>query len=245
MNKRNVKVLILLVWALIAAGALSERPWIVEGQSRSTLNSAVIHTPDVALIDKFDKAIQERFMTEPTFGRARLEPTRPVPLESAHLNYFVPKNADELTSVKSFGDEGWDVGIYLFGRRSEPKVVNGKQKDRFSIRYRVNRPVPVTTTLREDEMPNAAKLVTEIKQAFLEFQRSTADMPPTYAFDRGDWTYIARPVRAANQSCLKCHNDYVILDKLDNKKFTMRKRRVGDVNGILLYAFRRTKVIGD
>jgi len=73
------------------------------------------------------------------------------------------------------------------------------------------------------------------------FQNETADAPKNIEFVKGDWSYVAKPVRAMNESCLKCHNDYVILDKLPNGQFKMRKRQVGDVNGVLLYAFRHRK----
>jgi len=242
MTKAKSKVLILIVWTLFVCVLITERSSPVSGQtSARATTSAVPRKPDMALIDRFDKEIHTRFLTQPSFGMARLTPLTPFKLKGAHLSYFSPQTADEKSIVDTFNNEGWDVGIYLFGRRSEPKIVNGKQKNKFSIQYRVNEPVPVTTKLRERDMQESTDLIKEVKQAFLTYQTSTPEAVRNYEFDRGDWSYVARPVRAMNESCLKCHNDYVVIDKLDNGKFKFRKREVGDVNGILLFAFRKRK----
>ena len=38
------------------------------------------------------------------------------------------------------------------------------------------------------------------------------------------------------------NNDYAVIDKLQDGRFKFRKRAVGDVNGILLYAFRKRHI---
>jgi ribosomal protein S14 len=242
MTKSNIKVIIVAAWLVFISGICIQRSTQVNGQ---TSREPAPHKPDMRLIDRFDKAINARFLTQPSFGMGRIVSGMTIPpekLRSGHLSHFSPQTESELATVKAFSDEGWDVGIYLYGRRSEPKVVNGKTKDKFSIRYRINQPVTVTATLKERDLQDASDMVKDVKEAFLVFQNSASDAQQNYEFDRGDWSYVARPVRAANQSCLQCHNDYAVIDKLQDGRFKFRKRAVGDVNGILLYAFRKRHI---
>jgi hypothetical protein len=234
---KKIKILIVVAWAAFLVMAVNYGPRVDAQIDKSRARG---RKPDMALIDKFDSQIQQRFLTEPFFGIARIAPVTPQPLRSDHLRHFSPVNADEAGIQKSFIDDGWDVGIYLYGRRAEPKIVKGRQKNDFSIRYRVNQPVPVTAGVSEREMQDATDMINQVKEAFLAFQNTAPDELRNFEFDSGDWSYVARPVRAVSQSCLKCHNDYVMLERLGNDKFKMRKRQVGDVNGILLYAFRRS-----
>jgi hypothetical protein len=239
MTKLNVKVTIVAAWLVFISGICIQHSTQVNGQ---TSKAPAPRKPDMMLIDRFDNAINLRFLTQPSFGMGRIVSGMIIQrekLRSGHLSYFSPQTESELATVRAFSEEGWDVGIYLYGRRSEPKVVRGKTKDKFSIQYRINQPVTVTATLKERDLQDASDMVKEVKQAFLVFQNSAPNAQQNYGFDRGDWSYVARPVRAANQSCLQCHNDYVVIDKLQDGRFKLRKREVGDVNGILLYAFRR------
>ena len=239
MKRSTSKAIVAAAWMIFACGAFLYRSQIVDGQTLTADGPAIL--PDTALIEKFDREVHARFLTMPFFGISRMAPTTPQPLRSNHVGSFMPSNPAEAEIVKSFTDGGWDVGLYLYGRRAEPKLEKGKPKEEFDIRYRVNQPVKVTLSLKDGELPEAKGIIDEVKTAFLTFQNETADAPTNIEFVKGDWSYIARPVRAMNESCIKCHNDYVILDKLPNGQFKMRKRQVGDVNGVLLYAFRRRK----
>lgn len=53
-------------------------------------------------IDRFDEAVQRRFLTEPSFGMARLAPMTPQPLKSAHVRSFHPVNDDEKSMLAAF-----------------------------------------------------------------------------------------------------------------------------------------------
>lgn len=138
---------------------------------------------------------------------------------------------------RHFEKDGWKVGLYLFGRRAMPDGKDENPLDKFKIRYRINSPVPITWGMKEKELPKAKKLIKEVKAAFIAFQSPSGENEARYQFTQGDWTYIAKPVRAVNQSCIRCHTDYVITEKLDDKRFRFRKRAVGDVNGIIVYGF--------
>lgn len=236
----TVKVIIIIAWLIVAATAPFLKSWRAEAQNKRS-DAVEPRRPDMDLINKFDKEVRARFLTMPFFGMARIAPIQPVKFRSSHISSFSPNTPDEVAAVKSFNDDGWDVGIYLYGRRSEPKLKEGKPTDKFNIRYRINQPVPVTFGLKEGSLQEPTHLIKYVKQAFLEYQKATPDEARDFGFENGDWSYIARPVRAVNQSCLQCHNDYVVVDNLPNRQFKMRKRQVGDVNGILLYAFRKQK----
>jgi hypothetical protein len=240
MKTRVLKITVLAAWLICLSGLVFHRSFPAEAQTKSNANARP-RKPDVALIDKFDNEIKARFLTAPFFGIARIAPSTPQPLRSGHLSGFAPIDQNEAASVKQFNDDGWNVGIYLYGRRTEPKLKDGRPVDKFNIKYRVNRPVPVTFGLKETQLQEPADLVRYVKLAFLEYQKAEPGTEKGFEFENGDWSYVARPVRAVNESCLKCHNDYVVTDKLGNGKVNVRKRRVGDVNGILLYAFRKKK----
>lgn len=190
-----------------------------------------------SLVDEFDKIIQQRFLTTPGFGAARLVfvPVRPTGPKPGHVGSFNPSTATELSAVTGFEKEGWDAGMYLFGRRVQPRT-NTKKENDYDIRYRLFNPIPITKGMKRSSFQNQKKLANQAKQAFLEFQNSSAE---EMRFEVGEWSYIARPVRVANQTCLQCHTDYVITDKIAEGKFTARPRRIGDVNGVLFYALRK------
>jgi hypothetical protein len=220
------------------AFSLSGRLPITAGQTKKPV-AASVEVPDS--IERFDRAIQSRFLTEPMFGMARIVsgmPIKSTPYRSRHVPSFHPNGEDEVALVDAFRNDGWRVGLYLYGRRAEPRKSSGPI-EKFDVKYRINLPVAITSNLEQKELPAAKKLIDDVKAAFIEFQ--TGD-PATFTekrFAKGPWTFVAKPVRAVNASCVRCHTDYVITEKLADKKFTFRKRQVGDVNGVLVYAFSR------
>lgn len=229
MAKLKIKYVICLVWMfLIAALFTSRESSPITAQTQNVINEKTVK-PESSLIDRFDKAIQQRFLTEPDFGMRRIQPVNP------HLENFSPINDEERASVADFEKDDWKVSLYLFGRRATPKVEN-EEKD-FTINYRLNQPLPVTKELEQKSLPKAEKLLKEIKKAFIEFQTPNSSRENEYEFSIGKWSYVAKPVRAVNQSCLRCHTDYIITEKLDDNKYKFRKRRVGDANGVIVYGF--------
>jgi hypothetical protein len=190
--------------------------------------------PADSLIDAFDASIQKRFLTEPNFGMRRIQPTYPT---NPHFEYFVPVTEEEKKSLAEFEKGGWKVFLYLFGRRANPRVVDGQPKNDFSISYRINQPVRITKPGKIEDLPRGEKLMEDVKAAFLAFQTPNGENENNYEFSVGKWSYVARPVRAVNESCLKCHKDYVITEKLKDNRFKFRKRRIGDANGVLVYGF--------
>lgn len=241
MTTRKVKLIACLLW-MLSLCALFNAEMLKPSDSHARAALAALPDkeiksnpkPEPALIDKFDKAVQQRFLTKLFFGIARIEPVfKPNP----HLRVFVPEDEEERKSVGDFVNDGWKVDIYLFGRRTQPVVVNGKERKEFKANYRLNRPISVTGNLKEKEMQKPDTLLKEVKHAFREFETPTSPNRNHYEFSIGDWSYVARPVRAANESCLQCHTDYVIAEQTAKNRYRFRRRQVGDVNGVLVYGF--------
>lgn len=184
--------------------------------------------PAIELIEKFDAAIQQRFLTEPGLGITRVAPLTPT---NPHLRSFTPKEGDEKTSIESLEANGWRAGLYLFGRRIVKQTSEKNGKSKFYISNRTFDPMPVTKNVKLKNLTESAHLLDEVAMAFQTFQ--TADK---YEFDEGKWSYVAKPVRA-QQSCLKCHTDYVMTSKIGEKPYKYRKRQSGDAIGVLVYGF--------
>lgn len=125
-------------------------------------------TPDT-LIDDLDKVIQQRFLTAPGFGRARIAPMHPTGPTPSHVGTFTPNTTDEFAIVSALEKEGLDVGIYLSGRTVTPlkKPKNGKD---YEVRYRLFNPIPVTKGLKRSSFIKQIKLADEVKRSFYEFQ---------------------------------------------------------------------------
>jgi hypothetical protein len=246
MSGLKAKILVCLVWAVGAtflfSGQMFRKAHSQIKTSEKDVNwSRVKAKPDGLLIDAFDAAIQKRFLTEPNFGIRRIMPTYPV---NPHFEYFAAQTEEEKKALAEFENGGWKVFLYLFGRRAGPRVVDGKQRNDFSIRYRINQPVVITQSLKREDLPKGEKLLDDVKAAFLAFQTPNGENENNYEFSEGKWSYVARPVRAVNESCVKCHTDYVITEKLKDDKYKFRKRKVGDANGVLVYGFTRDENSG-
>jgi hypothetical protein len=64
----------------------------------------------------------------------------------------------------------------------------------------------------------------------------------SYQFSQGSWQFIARPVRASEQSCLGCHlHDTTRLMAFDAKEEKGKRLQIGDPLGVLLYAYRKAR----
>ena len=198
----------------------------------SSATSETPARPADQLVNDFDRAIQQRFVVIPSVGIVRIEPVNP---PNPHLKTFQPETPHEQQAVDQFASQKWTTGIYLFGRRAyeDNTVAPGKKK--LNIYYRSNDPVPVSADLKVKDMTDSKQLVDHIERAYDAFLTK-----PSYEFQQGKWSYVARPV-AAREGCLKCHGDMFITAKLDNKRWAYRPRQVGDPIGVLVYAFRSGK----
>lgn len=223
-NLTKIKLVCCLIWTLFLAVAI-----FCKLSFPTDVSAKDNKKPSNDLIEKFDAAIQQRFLSEPGFGITRIEPPNP------HLTYFIPKDGDEKTSVEKLESDGWRASLYLFGRRIEKRADEKNGKTKFYISNRTFAPMPVTKNIKAEKLTPSANLLAETANAFQTFQ--TADI---YEFDDGNWTYVAKPVRA-QQSCLKCHTDYVMTSKIGEKPYKYRPRRAGDAIGVLVYGFAEGK----
>lgn len=238
----RLKLLVVLTWSVVLVSvAIFPRWQPAAGQKMNpeSVGTNAADYPETQLVEKFDAAIQRRFLTEPNFGIRRMQPIQPEPLQSIHVGGFSPINEDERSTITGFVNDGWKVGLYLYGRQATPDGDKENPLEKFKISYRINRPVSVVWESPKDRLPNSKKLINEVKAAFLKFQADVTVVD--YRFAKDDWSYVAKPVRAVNESCIRCHTDYVVTDKLENGQYKFRKRAVGDVNGVIVYGFSREK----
>jgi hypothetical protein len=235
MKNSKLKMLICFIWISFVSLICSQNFWIVTGQIADNKSKL---KPTTLQLEKFDSIVQSRFLTEPFFGARRIQPPYPT---NPHLSEsFYTKTQDEEKFIFKFDEQNWKVSIHLFGRIVQPILVEDSKPTKFSINYRLPPPIRVTKNLNKKSLPKSETLLKDAKKAFIEFQTQDINSEINYEFEKNGWNYYAKPVRAVNESCIKCHTDYVVLDKKDNKNYTFRKRQVGDVNGILVYGFKKS-----
>ncbi len=195
--------------------------------------------PSREMIDRFDGAIQARFLKIPSFGFSRIV-SRPL-----HLgDHFEPLNQEEKDAVGQFRDERWKVGIYLFGRTGI--LQTGKVND-FKVQYKLNPPVPVTGFTHSGDLVEPEKLTEQVGKAFETLSQgqtvgTVLQGLERYEFTVGKRAYVATAVRA-RESCLKCHQTQLTSRTESTpegeKRYFYRPCRVGDTIGVLVYSFER------
>ena len=189
--RRIAKIILCSAWILVLGIVLfGSRMFPVNGQIRSVPN--VAKKPAASVIDRFDAAMHQRFLTEPFFnGMARISPSirqpqpQPQPLRSSHVSSFVPIDREESSLQTTFEKDGWDVGLYLFGRVATQKEAKGGSDPRFRVNYRLNEPVPITRHLKIKDLHKSSKLMKEVKAAFIEFQTPNSPRENNYEFTIG------------------------------------------------------------
>ena len=176
------------------------------------LVSADTSRPELGAIAELNDCIQQRFTTiDKLFGYTRIA----TPM-SPHK--FLPENVRETEAVKALDQARMDVVVYVAGRRVLGKQTGpndwGNPKGPLQIANGSGQAIspPAGSDLRE-----------ESRDAMLAFIGNRS-----YDFgSRADgWKMIARPVRAADERCLKCHTSL----------------RVGDPIGVVVYAYRGSEV---
>jgi hypothetical protein len=245
-RKKMTNALKLFIVAASAVAAcsiwfLSEPFQTTKAQTSERPTAIQTAEPDLR---EFDDAVQKRFLTMPSFGMARMvtSSVKLEPLESNHVPRFHASDENEAAILNGFKAGGWEVGLYLFGKRTIPKPKQDPANPKkFTIRYRINKAAPVTVGLKDKELPNAKGLMDQVKAAFNKFQTGSPTEELDLRFAKDEWNFVAKPVRAVNESCVSCHGDYVVLQQLEKNRYKFRKRMIGDVNGVVVYAYRRSK----
>lgn len=142
--------------------------------------------------------------------------------EDAHR--FKPENAREMTVVRDLEHANRRVVFYLASRRvlrTMPGPGSWEPKDGWGI---IKGPVQITSAVSagldadDSAPPRARDLWDDSRRAMESFVRGDS-----HEFVNAGWTFIARPVRASDESCVRCHGDAV---------------KIGDAIGVAVYGYR-------
>jgi hypothetical protein len=217
-------------------------------QSPSAVRASQKPAAGTQYIDAFDDCIQERFKDiDKRFGLARVITVGNSP------HRFKPENAREMATLKEFNDRKLEVALYL-GSRSlfgdkpeekewEPRAVRtdlGVTSTSIGTGIGFSRRIikgPVLISAKDkNDLPLSADLWAQSKTAMQAF--ATRD---SFEFTFGNWKFIARPVRANEQSCLQCHVVDTRAIRTHKASEVLKPLKIGDPLGIVLYAYREAK----
>ena len=229
----------LLALALSAAAALSAvAPAPRASARRRQQPPAAPAPPESHPLDALDRAVQKRFHNVIGFGMARIATERK----------FEPTTPEEKEAVGGLRRDGYKIGLYLAGRGilaetpAEARVV----KTRFGYGFgaALSGPIFVSSSGLKG-LPGGAELWEETRRALESFAAGGG----RYGFNAGPWEVEARPVRASDESCLKCHSPDMTVEygQTPDGRLTASYERkgaalkVGDPLGVLLYAYRKAR----
>jgi hypothetical protein len=189
------------------------------------------------LISAFDGCIQGRFADiDDKFGFRRIV----TPGETPHR--FKPESTRELDAVRGLEGAGFRVVLYLTGRRvlredPQPDVPGANP-----FRALIKGPVVIThasdasasaPASKDVPAPKSVELWNESRQAMLAFAKRDS-----FDFAKAGWNFIARPVRASDATCLKCHRDPYSMSVPVGEASNLK---VGDALGVVLYGYMRER----
>jgi hypothetical protein len=229
--KRTARVLCLVVLsALIGVvfphtGSSASR---VRGDEDKEANEAYYD----CLIAELHNLMQKRFKdTDRGFGYRRIANIG----DSPHS--FRPENQEETHAIEQLKKSSIEVTLYLSGRRVLGARPEGDLWKRLAKNL-IKGPLRIAGEQSGEDQFDRAELWDQSRKAMLSFKRSNH-----YDFSIGDWKFSARPVRAIDRACLKCHTEGSAnyLDLLtahaDRKNEPLK---VGDPLGVILYGYRRS-----
>lgn len=166
-------------------------------------------------IASLNRSIQDRFKdVDKNFGLRRIVVLGDTP------HQFRPESVPEFSAVKELKDAGFEIALYVAGRRVLDREPHLTTKEPTQLDRRVIfGPIAVTDPQALPSLPAAVDLIDESRTAFYTLTRRER-----HDFDIGDVSFTARAVRATTEQCLTCH----------------RGRAVGDPLGVVLYAYRQS-----
>ena len=222
----------LAVAALTFAAAVFARTSVAPRRQPSTQPAQNSHP-----LDALDREVQKRFHNVIGFGMARIGTEK----------RFAPETEEEKAAVRELKRGGYRVGLYLAGRAVLDAVPEeGRQSKRTfgssPAGQAFSGPIFLSSSGLKG-LPTAASLWDETRRALQSF----AAGEERYGFKSGEWDVEARPVRASEESCLKCHvarvEFKVVTDEAGQKTFKREQKedapKVGDPLGVLVYAYRK------
>jgi hypothetical protein len=176
-----------------------------------------VTAPEPDELNRLDECIQRRFLARTTFGMGRI-----LPNQFHGVRQFSPENAAEQAVVNQLDQKGYQVTLYLAGRNvldAPPPVPNLTL-----YRYAVQGPAYITRLRNPEELPRPDALFEASRAALQAFSNGRG----YDAFQKGDWTVALRPLRAANEACVQCHNA------------TGAHVKMNDVLGVAMYVYKHT-----
>jgi hypothetical protein len=188
-----------------------------------------------ALISAFDGCIQGRFRdVDQSFGLRRIIKPGATP------HRFEPESTRELDVVQGLEAEGFQVVLYLTGRRVlRPKPQTSRAEEDLMGAI-IKGPVLITHAAGAaaagtgKAVPRAMDLWDDSRRAMIAFAKTDS-----VDFARADWNFVARPVRASDAMCLQCHHEPV--PGVDPARgIEVNALKVGDPMGVVIYGFRKT-----
>jgi hypothetical protein len=207
--------LAVLIFA-VASRVYSQEP----DQSRDT----------VAVLSSFDECIQDRFrnLTDKRLGLMRVTPASP--------HAFFADNVREESAVQYLEAMRLNVVMYVGGRKLLGESAYSVTPQRGALMMvpgrngaRLDGPIlvtPLSAHAPPRDAVSAATLMTDAARALRAFDGDAS------SFSIEGWNVVARPVRASSTTCLGCHR-LAVSGKRDNAL------RIGDVLGVVLYAYQQ------
>ncbi len=259
---KHQKIFVVLLTCLFIAAILLGNEINLHAQTNAPARQSPaprIADCDNSPLAELDKFIQLRFHERAdSFGISRVLPTtyhlRENPTFAAV--HFAPRNDKEIFAINVLRDEGWKIGLFLVGRsildKKPAKEIWENPNNDFYARKPINNPILITPQTKVEELPQPAELWDEAQKAMKAFRKNKQQ----YDFTAGKWEMTARPIRASEQACLRCHVSdtspqwfgglrMASLDKSGqaNAKITeslsVSLLKIGDPLGMALYAYKR------
>jgi hypothetical protein len=163
---------------------------------------------------------------------------------------FAPETEEEKTAVRELKSEGYRVGLYLAGRAILDDVPEQNRRakiyfDASSAGQAFSGPIFLSSDGMKG-LPTASALWDETRRALQSF----ATGAERYGFKSGEWDVETRPVRASEESCLRCHTArvhfaVVVVNEKGEKSVqpetTEDPPKLGDPLGVLVYTYMKKR----
>jgi hypothetical protein len=174
-------------------------------------------------IARLDECIQRRFLGIGAFGMARVLPNR-----YHGVVQFRSENAAEQQAVAELTEKGYHVALFLAGRH-----VLDQPSQYPSPRFGLQGPALVASLDAAVALPDRETLLAEGRKAM---QSLVNDQNGSgYDVRQGNWVIAMRPLRASNETCVRCHTTgFGALIRDGN-----RHVELGDALGVAMYVYRR------
>jgi hypothetical protein len=237
---KSLKPLAVALALLCAAFVVSVSLGRDDSSARSLQNPSTQASRNSHPLDALDREVQKRFHNVIGFGMARIGTQRK----------FAPETEEEKGAVRELKREGYRVGLYLAGRAILGDVPEQDRRAKLffgasTAGQAFSGPIFLISSDMKG-LPTAAAMWDETRRAMQSF----ATGAERYGFKSGEWEVEARPVRASEESCLKCHTArehfaVVVVNEKGEKSVEPERKedppKLGDPLGVLVYAYTKRR----